>query len=277
MDISVCHYSYHRLWGKEKLACRDLAKLVHHLEVPGIDFHAGLLGSVDESAEWIRDALKETGLVLSALALSNDFSKENTEELQHQIAESIRWLQVAADVEAPVARVFGGSVGDRSDGKKLGEAFNRVIESLGALVKEAERYGVVLALENHGGLPCSAEEQVDIIRKINSTHLRATVDIGNYLSCGQEPETGAAIAGPYAAYVHVKDFRKKKSTKNPWGWEPEAATVGQGEVDLAACFRELKKIGYSGFAAIEYEADAEERSAVPESVEHVKRILREIA
>ena len=132
---------------------------------------------------------------------------------------------------------------------------------------------MILGLENHGGLPCTAEEQIDVIRKINSAHLRATVDIGNYMSCGQDSVESCRISAPYAAYVHVKDFAKKKSAVNPWGWEIEPSVLGTGVVDVPGCLAVLAEAGFTGHVAPEYEAKADEESAVTESIEYFNRVL----
>ena len=112
------------------------------------------------------------------------------------IDNTIKWMQVAAEVNAPVSRIFGGTLKDRlkvdEDTKK--KAFQRVTDALGVLSKEAENLGLVLALENHGGLPCTAEEQMAIIESVGSKYLQATIDIGNYLQCGQEATEGVQLA-----------------------------------------------------------------------------------
>jgi sugar phosphate isomerase/epimerase len=94
---------------------------------------------------------------------------------------------------------------------------------------------------------------VEIIRSIDSRNLRATVDIGNYLQCGQEAHEGTAIAAPYASYVHLKDYRKRADGSLPWGWAVEACSLGQGDVDFRQCLEALRTANYDGYLAIEYE------------------------
>lgn len=274
MKIAVCHYSFHRTFENKHWSCMDLAKHVKSLGVPGIDFHVRYLSSPEEAPAEVRAALDKTGLELSGISLSNNLNRADPDELKKEIDTTVRWIQMAAELEAPVSRIFGGHIKDRNDAKALTAAFGRVQDALASLAREAEKYGVVLALENHGGLPCSAEEQVDVIRKINSTHLRATIDIGNYMQCGQEGLEGTSIAGQYAAYVHVKDFRKNRSDVNPWGWETESSVVGKGNVDVPACIAALRSEGYDGYLALEYEAAEDEETGVAESIEYLKGAIQ---
>ena len=276
MKPSICHYSYRKLWESNSWNCTDLARKVRSLGAGAVDFHVRFLDPATAVSD-ITEALSVTGLELSGISLSDNLNKVDADEFEREIEATVNWIQLASEVEAPVSRIFGGHIEDRSNPTLLDEGFSRILDGLGRLASEAEKYGVVLALENHGGLPCTAEEQIDVIRKINSLHLRATVDIGNYMSCGQESTSAVAIAAPYASYVHVKDFRKKKSGKTPWGWEIESAILGRGDVDVAGCLAALHAAQYEGYVALEYEAAADEEMGVAESIDHLRFALESVS
>lgn len=273
MKPAICHYSYHRTWQSAGWSCLDLAEKVASLGVEGIDYHARLLGDPASASERIDRALDATGLTLSGLSLSTNFNHADPVKRKQEVDAVLPWLRVAADLGAPVSRVFGGHLKNRSNKPALEEGLRWIIESLKALAEEAGRLGVVLALENHGGLPCTGQEQVAVIREVASPALRATVDLGNYLVCGQEGQEGTGIAAEYAAYVHVKDCRKVEDPSQPWGWRQEACVLGRGDVDLAACLTVLRQEGYSGFLALEYEATDDEEAGVKESIRYLKELL----
>jgi sugar phosphate isomerase/epimerase len=153
----------------------------------------------------------------------------------------------------------------------LEAGFAKVVYALERVSEAAEKLGVVLALENHGGLPCSGEEQVRVIEKVNSKALRATIDVGNYMQCGEDAVQGTRIAAPYAAYVHFKDFLRDANTDNRYGLR--ATAVGEGEVDHAGCLSVLSESGYSGYVALEYEGAEDERSGVAKSVEFMHSVM----
>ncbi len=270
MQTAICHYSYHRTWAGEKWDCLTLAETVKQLGVDGIDFHARLLGNPDDAVERVAGALEKTGLVLSGLSFSNNFNQEDPEEFQRQVDSIIEWIGIAAELKAPVSRIFGGHVADRGDKAALDKSFERIIEGLGAVVEAAEKNGVILALENHGGLPCSGEEQVKVIETIDSANLRATIDVGNYMQCDQEGHVGTSIAAPYAVYVHFKDFKLKPG---PGDTPLEPCTVGQGDVDHKRCLAALIEAGYKGFIALEYEGLDDERRGVKESTVFMKDLV----
>jgi sugar phosphate isomerase/epimerase len=205
--------------------------------------------------------------------MSNNFNQDDPAKFKAQVDLVKAWLGVAAQVKAPASRIFGGHIPRKQQGDASAAAAGkqRILDGLGQVEKEARRLGVVLALENHGGLPCSAEEQVAVIRQINSPFLRATIDVGNYMQCGQEGHVGTAIAAPYCAYTHFKDFRKLPDATIPRGYKLEACVIGEGEVDLRACVAALRKADYDGVVAIEYEGAEDETTAVPRSVANMKK------
>jgi sugar phosphate isomerase/epimerase len=281
MKLSVCHYSFHRRWEEEKWTLERLCQEVKSLGVNSVDFHARLvsrLGTPDDIVQEIKTTISKTGIDLSGFSLSTNFNIENSQEYQNMIKDTIVWMQVAAKIGAPVSRVFGGGLRNRLniDEKTKRDIFQRVIDALGVLSKEAEKLGLILALENHGGLPCTGEEQVEMIEKVGSKYLMATVDIGNYLQCGQEAVDGVRIASKYCAYVHAKDFKKKPDSSMPWGWNVSPCIVGEGDVDVTGCLSVLKKAGYDGYIALEYEGLEDERIGVPKSLEYVKSVMDRI-
>ncbi len=146
--------------------------------------------------------------------------------------------------------------------------------ALQEVVAEAEKLGVILALENHGGLPCTGEEQVRVIETISSPNLKATIDVGNYMQACQEGHEGSAAAAHLAAYIHFKDFRKIASPEgSSLPWSIEACTVGKGDVDHLKCLQAIYTTDYKGCIAIEYEGPDDEKIGVPESLAYTKEVI----
>jgi sugar phosphate isomerase/epimerase len=276
MKKAICHYSFHRRWEAEKWTADRLAEEVKALGIEGVDYHAGMMAPAATAADRVRAALSKTGLTLSGFSLGNDFNEEDPAKFKAQVDSVKEWIRVAAELHAPVSRIFGGHLPpkQRNDPSAKAKGVQRILDGLGAVVHEAEKSGVVLAIENHGGLPCTGEEQVEVIRKINSPSLKATVDVGNYLNGNQEAHVGTRIAAPVCAYVHFKDFKKIPDATAPYGRKIEACVLGEGAVDHRACLNALKKAGYDGFIALEYEGTEDEKTGVPRSVAFMKKVMR---
>jgi len=143
----------------------------------------------------------------------------------------------------------------------------KVIEALRELEPVARANGVVLALENHGGLHCTGEEQAKVLEAIGSEYCRATIDLGNYMQCPQDPVDGVRAALSYCAYVQVKDF----SRRSDGGLD--SVTVGDGDVDVHGCLKLIQDSGFDGFVALEYEGEEDELTGVPRSVAFLQEQL----
>ena len=269
MKTSICQYSVHRVFEQEKWSIEQFVAYVKEQGVDGLDFHARYLPSPDVAAERIQSAMAGSGLALSGLSLSTNFNQEEPEKLRKQIDSAKEWLRVASAVKAPVSRVFGGGFRQRGDAEAYRAASDRVVSALKELVVCARENGVVLALENHGGLPCSGEEQAEIITAVNDPFLKATIDLGNYMQYPQASEAGTAAAVEHCAYVHFKDFRRLPDGKL------QGTVIGEGDVDLKACLSVLKKAGYDGFLALEYEGEEDERTGIPKSFAYLSQALAE--
>lgn len=277
MKTAICHYSLRRLWAAQKWTLDQLVKEVEKLGVEQVDFHIRFLGDPRGAGKAILAALAHSRVTLSGLSMGNDFNQADPAKFKAQVEEVKTWLAVAEEVKAPVSRIFGGTLPreQRGDPDAKAAARQRILDGLSAVLPDAQKRGVILGLENHGGLPCSAEEQVDVIHAVHSPWLRATVDVGNYMECGQEPHVGCAVAAPVAAYVHFKDFRRVPDATRPRGFRLEARALGEGEADLHACIRALRKVGYHGSIALEYEAEEDERTAVPRCIACMKKVIAE--
>jgi sugar phosphate isomerase/epimerase len=276
MKPAICHYSLHRRYKAENWTPLRLAQEVKSLGLEAVDFHAGLLGDPDTAVERVTQALEQTGLTLSGFSLSTNFNQESPRDFQRQLDAAWQWMQVAARLKAPVSRIFGGSLpeANRGDESYRHAAWGRMIDGVAAAARQAEKLGLMLGLENHGGLPCTADEQVRAIRNVNSPSLRATIDVGNYMSGGEEGHQATATVAPYAVYVHFKDNKKMPDASKPWGWNFQSCALGEGDVDLAACLEALRRGGYDGYVALEYEGVEDESAGVPKCIALMKKLLK---
>jgi sugar phosphate isomerase/epimerase len=72
------------------------------------------------------------------------------------------------------------------------------------------------------------------------------MDIGHTTRSGVDVVTAAKQAGARLLDMHTKDLRQA-------GGKWESVAVGDGDIRIAALFRQLEKIGYAGCCNLEYE------------------------
>ena len=108
------------------------------------------------------------------------------------------------------------------------------------------------------------------------------VDIGNFTCADDKPEIADSRVAPYAAYVHVKDFHIKSAEgTNPGegfftsrnGTYLRGAVIGHGNVPVQQCLRTLKKAGYDGNYAIEFEGIEHPMTGLKIGLANLKKYL----
>ena len=179
---------------------------------------------------------------------------------------------------AAVSRVFGGNP---KEGMSYDKAREHIIEGLTNSSAYAAEKGMVLALENHGRLCGRADQVLDLITSVGSRSFRANPDLANFTGVGEDPVEATEKLAAYTVHVHAKDILivppaqvTRGERTRPDGTALRGCALGEGSVDLAACFRELRQAGFDGFLSVEYEGREDPTTGVPKSVDHVKKLLR---
>ena len=132
-----------------------------------------------------------------------------------------------------------------------------MVECLNECCPVAERLGVQLALENHGGITDTAEHLLDLVRPVRSPALGVNIDTGNFRTADPYREIAAIV--PYGVVAQVK------TEVYPNGRREDA--------DLARVVRILKDGNFHGYVALEYEAAEDPKVAVPRFVRELRRLI----
>lgn len=218
-------------------------------------------------------ALSGAGLAAAAYACGNNFARIAETDFSDAVETVKNALREAAEIQAPCLRIFGGYHPECGGDKDItyGNGLEKIVRGIEECLPEAEKAGVILAIENHGRLPGLAEEMRFLTDHFHSPFLRLTFDAANFLANNmneyQDPLSSYEQLKEFIVHIHVKDW----SNGVPGNGRKRIASVAGegGVVPLRQLFYRLKKDGYSGFVSLEYEAG----STVPEE-EGVPRSLR---
>jgi sugar phosphate isomerase/epimerase len=222
---------------------------------PGI-FKIPLPQPVPEGFEVLRwQDLEESAHVRDAAALLED---HRTTLLQESIAFAKR-------VGAQTIVIFGIV---RSSAEREMPPIVRTL--LTDAVREAERAGLVLALENeHICWADGGERTAALLREINSPAFRINWDPGNAFSAGEEPyPQGYQAVRGLVGHVHVKDARRTGPHTTEWAIE--------GEIDWPGQLQALVRDGYRGPIVIETHVRPKVASARA-TLERIRKELQEVA
>jgi sugar phosphate isomerase/epimerase len=161
---------------------------------------------------------------------------------------------------------------DAVRGASLLGARNITGDATGDLLRRIdERFakeGLTFGIHNHYFKEKFAYESPgDVLRALagRSPAMGATLDIGHIASCGYDTVDAVRKLGPYLKMVHLKDVQASGGEVN--------VLLGTGIARIPEVMRELKRIGYRGLVAIEYEHEGAVDDDMRIEVEYARRLL----
>ena len=196
------------------------------------------------------------GLGIIGVPIRNTFTFPAGPDRDRELAHVHKWIDYAGDLGAPTMRIFAGNL---QEGQSLAEARKNCVESIEACIEQAARRGVLLGLENHGGIVAEADSLLTIVKAVGSDVCGIHLDSGNFHT--GDPEADFERCAPYAVSVQIK------TEIQPRGQEEKT------EADLARIVQILKTSGFRGYATLEYEAAAPPLTAVPRELERLRALL----
>ena len=195
------------------------------------------------------------GLTISGTAIGNTFTHPPGEKREEQMAYTKRWIDRAAELGAPTIRIFAGDV---QKGTTEAQARQWCIDAIRDACAYAATRGVILALENHGGIVTTADQLLSIVREIDSDWFGVNWDSGNFRSA--DPYAELKAIAPYAVTAQIKVSIGVAGTSQPADW---TRVVGI-----------LEDAGYRGWVALEYEEQEDAKTAVPRLLDQLHRLIR---
>jgi sugar phosphate isomerase/epimerase len=190
-----------------------------------------------------RLAYKE-GVQIYSVAVRTEFTRATPAERDQEVKSAKQWLDVADKLGAGHVRVFGGSV---PKGLTDDQAAANVVECLQRTAEYAAQKGIILGLENHGGITLQADRILQIVKKVDSPWVQINLDTGNF---PKDAFRQMEICLPYAANVQVKAEMTDDAGKQiPQDWNRVVTMIAGG--------------GYRGYLSLEYEASEPAPEAVP--------------
>jgi sugar phosphate isomerase/epimerase len=261
MKLSLAAYSYRDyLTGKKspKLDLFDFVNLAADMALDGVE-PTSYYFPRDVTSDYL-DRLKlhafSLGLDISGTAVGNNFCLPPGPKRDEQITLVERWIDNAAELDAPVIRIFAGNV---AKGSTEEQAVGWAIDGIKSVLPYAAKKGIVLALENHGGITATPAQIMKLVSAIDSPNFGVNLDTGNFR--GSDPYAEIAQLAPYAMNVQVKTEIQRGS-----GHPKEAA-------DLARIVGILREAHFSGYVVLEYEAADDPMKAIPMHTKTLRKLI----
>ena len=259
MKLSLAAYSYRQfLTGKNpRLDLFKFVDLAADFALDGVELTSYYFPTNADSAYCHR--LKQhaftLGLDVSGTSVGNNFCLPPGPQRDTQLALVRTWVDRAADLDAPVIRIFAGSL---AKGQNEDDGVALAIEGIKESLPYAEQKGVTLALENHGGITATPAQILKLVHAVDSPNFGVNLDTGNFR--GVDPYADLAQLAPYAVNVQVK------TEISPRGGRKQDA-------DLPREIKILRDAHYSGYVVLEYEAAEDPFIAIPRHLKELRALI----
>lgn len=192
------------------------------------------------------------GLDVSGTAVGNNFC--DPAKLKAEMTSVKEWIERTSFLGGKTMRIFAGNVpkGDTEE-----KARERCIAAIEEACDHAAKYGIYLALENHGGIVSTADQILSIVKAVRKDNFGVNLDTGNFHTA--DPYGDLERVAPYAIVSQLKT---------------EVAPSGKAqEADLQRLTEIYRKANFRGYVALEYEAKEDAKTAVPRALAALKKLF----
>jgi sugar phosphate isomerase/epimerase len=188
----------------------------------------------------MRDQATESGIALCCLATACRYADPAT--VQGEIDETLRYIDLAADVGAPRLRVFGGKI---ADGIYRDAAIENVARALTAVAGHAHERGVIVCLETHDDW-CNPAHVAAVMAQVNHPAIAVNWDIMHPVRAGGATmESAHDLLRPWIQHVHVHDGSTRMD-------KLEMLPIGTGAIDHRLAIELLHADNYNGYLSGEW-------------------------
>lgn len=262
MKLSLAAYSFNRMLSrpnrdqKGEMTLADFVDFCAKLNLDGTELTSYYFPA-DVSNDYLLDLKEQTfrlGLDISGTAIGNDFCLPEGEKRQAQLQLCRTWIDHAAVMGAPVIRIFAGKV---PKGGTEEEALDLCVAGINESLDYAAKKGVILALENHGGITATPQQLLSIVERVkDSKWFGVNYDSGNFRT--EDPYGDLEKIAPYAVNAQIKVAVTANGEKQP--------------ANLKRMVEILRAANYRGYVVLEYE-EAEPHKEIPMYINKLRELI----
>jgi sugar phosphate isomerase/epimerase len=261
LRLSLAAYSFRKYLAlnikpKPPMTLEDFVDLAASYELDAVEPTAYYFADTSPAyLARLKGRCTRLGLDVSGTAVGNDFCVADADRLKAQLSSVKQWAERAARLGAKTVRIFAGRV---AKGDTEENARRRCVAAIEEACEHAGKFGVYLALENHGGITATCDQTLAIVKAVKTDWFGVNLDTGNFHT--PDPYADLARLAPYAVTVQLKT-------------EIQRAGQKKEDADLKRLLDILRSVGYRGYVALEYEADEDPKTGVPRAIRALQKLL----
>ena len=251
-------YSYRQALQSKAMTYEDLINVAVDTGTDGIDMTVYWLpGTTDDVLLPLRRAAYRNRVEVYSIGTRVRLAQPTADLREKELVELRKWVDVAQKMGATHVRVFGGT---KPADATLEQAVSMAVETLKRGAEYAGARGIILGVEDDGGITDYAKETIQIVTGADSPWAGMNLDIGNFRPPKVYEQVEMSI--PHAVSTHIKTTvaQDDGKTRAPYDWD--------------RVFAMFARHGYRGYMGLEYEAEEDPATAVPKYLKQLKDLAQ---
>lgn len=212
----------------------------------------------DEYVYRLKRKAHRLGVAISGTGIRNEFAQQDKNTRVKEVAMVKKWIEAAAKLGAPVIRIYTG--------KSLPENFSWsavadwITEDIKTCVEYGKAHGVIVAVQNHNDFIKTADQAIDMVKRVNSEWFGLVLDTGSFIT--NEPYSEITKASPYAVNWQIKEMLNYNNRME--------------NMDLVKLFSIIRASPYRGYLPIETLSAGDPFVIIPPFLKLVKQALEKV-
>lgn len=262
LKTSLNAYSFNDPLSKGKMNLDDLLEFCAENQFDAVDLTGYYFPGYpevpsDEYLYHIKQKAFLLGLEISGTGVRNDFTDPDPVKRKASIELVKKWIVAAEKLGAPVIRVFSGTADTK--GIPRAEVVDYLVKDLAECAEFGKAHGVVVAIQNHNDFIKTADQAIEIIKRVNSDWFGLILDIGSFRT---DPYNEIAQTIPYAVNWQLK--------------ETVFVNGIEQKTDLNRLMKIISESGYRGYLPIETLGEGDPNVKVPRFLKEVRDALNKV-
>jgi sugar phosphate isomerase/epimerase len=188
----------------------------------------------------LADEARDSDIALCCIATSRRYADPDTTD--RNVEDTLRYIDLAADLGAPRIRVFGGRI---PDGIPREQAIDVVAAALRAVSAHAQAREVTVCIETHDDWTDPAHVAA-VVSQVDSPAIAVNWDIMHPVRvAGWTVDAAFQALQPWIRHAHVHDGVQVEGRS-------ELRPMGEGMIDTRRAMALLRSISYTGFLSGEW-------------------------
>lgn len=259
IQYSVNAYSFNDEFRSGKMNLFDMMEFAADIGLNAVDLTAYYFSSYPRLPKKpeifaLKKRALELGLNISWTGVRNNFVTANVESRKADREMIKDWLDISSRIGSSILRIFTGR--NIPDGYSKEQVKEWLIEEYKICANYGEQTGVIVGLQNHNEFLFTADEVIEILKKVDSKWFGLILDISG-LRTTNDPYAEAEKLAPFANYWFIKEHVYHNQIKK--------------RTDMSKMASLIKRHNFRGYVSFESLSDGDPKEIIKDMVYDFKR------